>query len=210
MHSACSSSFWRRWRTSSSGCSRCVQRAAGRGCRRAPLLWDGAAALARPLPPAPSKQPPHPRHRACKPHPAPPLPSPPEQSAKHAKLAARKRLTAEQAAGFIQTGLWRYSRHPNFFSEQCLWWSMYLFSVGATGEWANWTAAGPAALTLLFQASTALTERITADKYPRWSVQRSRGGGVVGRQDCAQAGGAAGPGRAACLQACARSAGAAR
>lgn len=55
------------------------------------------------------------------------------QSAKHAKLAARKRLTAEQAAGFIQTGLWRYSRHPNFWAEQCIWWSMYLFGVAATG-----------------------------------------------------------------------------
>ena len=37
------------------------------------------------------------------------------QSAKHAKLAARKRLTAEQAQGFLSSGLFRFSRHPNFW-----------------------------------------------------------------------------------------------
>ena len=59
-----------------------------------------------------------------------------QQNAKHAKLAAGKRLTGEQAKGFITSGLFRYSRHPNFWAEQCLWWSMWLFGVAATG--ADW------------------------------------------------------------------------
>lgn len=36
----------------------------------------------------------------------------------------------------------------------------------AAGNWLSWTLLAPAALTLLFQASTALTERISAEKYP--------------------------------------------
>ena len=55
------------------------------------------------------------------------------QTAKHAKLDAGKRLTAEQARGFLTAGLFRYSRHPNFWAEQSLWWSMYLFGVAASG-----------------------------------------------------------------------------
>lgn len=42
-------------------------------------------------------------------------PRSPPQTAKHAKLAARKRMTAEQAQGFLSSGLFRYSRHPNFW-----------------------------------------------------------------------------------------------
>jgi steroid 5-alpha reductase family enzyme len=60
----------------------------------------------------------------------------------------------------------RYSRHPNFFAEQLLWWGMYLFAVSATGRYLHWSAAGTAALTMLFQGSTWLTELISVSKYP--------------------------------------------
>ena len=39
----------------------------------------------------------------------------------------------------INTGLWKYSRHPNYFGEICIWISLAIFSIGATGdlEWYN-------------------------------------------------------------------------
>ena len=40
------------------------------------------------------------------------------QSEKHARLGAGQRLTGEYAPGFITSGLFRYSRHPNFWAEQ--------------------------------------------------------------------------------------------
>ena len=55
--------------------------------------------------------------------------------------------TAERAAGrtpepgFLQTGLFRVSRHPNFFFEQAQWWVFYGFAVAATGIWLHWTVA---------------------------------------------------------------------
>lgn len=88
------------------------------------------------------------------------------QEAKHAKLRAGKRLTGAQAKGFLTTGLWRYSRHPNFFAEQSLWWSMALFAFAAGGGRPSWALGGAALLSLLFHGSTNMTERITAAKYP--------------------------------------------
>ena len=37
----------------------------------------------------------------------------------------------DYAKGFIDTGLWGWSRHPNYFCEVGMWWAFYLFSVGA-------------------------------------------------------------------------------
>eukprot|EP00742_Colponemidia_sp_Colp-10_P008965 GILJ01009740.1.p1 GENE.GILJ01009740.1~~GILJ01009740.1.p1 ORF type:complete len:348 (+),score=43.26 GILJ01009740.1:44-1045(+) len=90
------------------------------------------------------------------------------QNAKYAKINAKAKLTGDYARGFLTSGLFRYSRHPNFFCEMSLWWSFYLFSVAATGSWVNWTALGAFLLTQLFQGSTWLTERITKQKYPSY------------------------------------------
>ena len=46
----------------------------------------------------------------------------------------------------LDTGLWRYSRHPNYFGECCVWWGLYLIA-SAGGAW--WTIIGPILMTLL-------------------------------------------------------------
>jgi steroid 5-alpha reductase family enzyme len=34
----------------------------------------------------------------------------------------------------LDTGLWRYTRHPNYFGDACVWWGLYLL---ALGTWAG-------------------------------------------------------------------------
>lgn len=70
---------------------------------------------------------------------------------------------------FVTTGLWRFSRHPNFFFEQAQWWVFFLFGAVAAGSLLQWTVLGPLLLTLLFIGSTSFTESITRSRYPEYA-----------------------------------------
>lgn len=75
---------------------------------------------------------------------------------------------------FVTTGLWRYSRHPNFFFEQAQWWVFYALGAVAVGSVLHWTLVGPVLLTALFIGSTRFTEEITASKYPEYADYQRR------------------------------------
>ncbi len=49
---------------------------------------------------------------------------------------ARFRADPANAGQVLDTGLWRYTRHPNYFGECCIWWSYYLLALSAGGWWA--------------------------------------------------------------------------
>lgn len=48
----------------------------------------------------------------------------------------------------MQRGLWRYSRHPNYFGEATLWWGMWLITLGPASAY---TLLGPVTITLLLR-----------------------------------------------------------
>lgn len=47
----------------------------------------------------------------------------------------------------MQSGLWNYSRHPNYFGESCLWWGIWLLNLNYSQNW--WTIIGPITITYL-------------------------------------------------------------
>lgn len=73
----------------------------------------------------------------------------------------------------MDRGLWRISRHPNYFGEFCVWWGVYLVAVSAQGWWA---IASPALMTvLLFKVSgVALQEKDIAERRPAYSDYMAR------------------------------------
>ncbi|KAK7208403.1 hypothetical protein BZA70DRAFT_254568 [Myxozyma melibiosi] len=78
--------------------------------------------------------------------------------------------------GFCTTGLFGFSRHPNFLAEQMFWVLPYLWNVHMTGKYINWTIFGAVGYVLLFQASTFFTEYISTGKYPQYAeYQRTVG-----------------------------------
>jgi len=44
----------------------------------------------------------------------------------------------------LNTGLWRYTRHPNYFGDAVQWWGFYVFAL-AVGAW--WTIFSPLVMT---------------------------------------------------------------
>lgn len=85
-----------------------------------------------------------------------------------AQLAAFQRRD-DSARGVMSTGLWRYSRHPNYFGEFVLWWGLWLMAASG-GAW--WTCFGPALLTffLLKVSGVALTEKDIAGRRPEYQA----------------------------------------
>ena len=54
---------------------------------------------------------------------------------------------SDNAGKVMDRGLWRYSRHPNYFGELVAWWSMWLIAVDAGAG--VWTLPGPLLVTFL-------------------------------------------------------------
>ena len=47
----------------------------------------------------------------------------------------------------MQSGLWRYSRHPNYFGEVIQWWGLWLIAINTPGGWLG--VIGPLTITIL-------------------------------------------------------------
>jgi len=79
------------------------------------------------------------------------------------------RFTAHEAnrGRVMDSGLWRYTRHPNYFGECCLWWGVYLLALPA-GGW--WTIVSPVLLTVLLLkvSGVVLLEKDIADRRPAY------------------------------------------
>ena len=68
----------------------------------------------------------------------------------------RYMLATPRPAPVLDSGIWRYSRHPNYFGEQLWWWSFAGFAVGL-GEW--WMIAGTAFNSVVLATVTVMTEQ---------------------------------------------------
>lgn len=54
----------------------------------------------------------------------------------------------------LNTGVWRYTRHPNYFGDAAQWWAYYLVAVAA-GGW--WTIFSPILMTMLLLRVSGVT-----------------------------------------------------
>jgi len=89
------------------------------------------------------------------------------QQSKHGKAPRVPEWKEDYDRGFLTHGLFRYSRHPNFFAEQAMWVAFSLFA-GASSTPSTFihpTMIGAVLLIMLFQGSTRFTESITSRKY---------------------------------------------
>lgn len=83
------------------------------------------------------------------------------------QLAKFKRDPANKGR-VLDSGLWRYTRHPNYFGEFCIWWAFYLFAVSA-GGW--WTIVAPLLITVLLLkvSGVAMLEKTISERRPKYA-----------------------------------------
>ncbi len=70
--------------------------------------------------------------------------------------------TGKTSSRFLSSGLWKFSRHPNYFGESVLWWGIYLVAIDLTGlDHTWWTVIGPITITFLvrFVSGVPLLEK---------------------------------------------------
>jgi steroid 5-alpha reductase family enzyme len=60
---------------------------------------------------------------------------------------------------FLKSGLWRYSRHPNYFGEAMMWWGIWLIACGMEGGWRFFYSALFITLIIRFLSGVPFPER---------------------------------------------------
>lgn len=67
----------------------------------------------------------------------------------------------------MDSGLWRYTRHPNYFGDFCIWWGFFLIALSA-GGW--WSAIGPVLMSVLLLrvSGVALLEKDIGERRPAY------------------------------------------
>jgi len=81
--------------------------------------------------------------------------------------AQKARFKARGEKGFIATGLWKYSRHPNYFGEALLWWALFVYALPILSGAGFIVVLGPVFITLLllFVSGIPLLEKSADAKH---------------------------------------------
>ena len=74
------------------------------------------------------------------------------------QLAAFKEDAANRGK-VIKTGLWKYTRHPNYFGEATMWWGIFVIVWGSTGNFAAIVSPGLITYLLLFVSGVPMLEK---------------------------------------------------
>ncbi|MFN2099047.1 DUF1295 domain-containing protein [Altererythrobacter sp. MF3-039] len=92
---------------------------------------------------------------------------------------ARFKADPSNEGKVLDTGLWRYTRHPNYFGDACAWWGIWLCCASAGWDYALYTVIGPIFLTFTLTkwSGAALLEKgldkSKGDKYADYKRRTS-------------------------------------
>ncbi|MGZ0163346.1 MAG: DUF1295 domain-containing protein [Planctomycetales bacterium] len=84
---------------------------------------------------------------------------------------ARFKSNADNQGKVMDTGLWKYTRHPNYFGEFVLWWGHWVVCLGLTDPTKTWwTILSPALISFLLLkiSGVALLEQAMRNRSPEY------------------------------------------
>lgn len=81
---------------------------------------------------------------------------------------SRFKANPHNAGKVMDRGLWRFTRHPNYFGDFCVWWGLYMFAVSA-GAW--WSIPGPILMSFLLMRVSGVTllEQDIGERRPQYA-----------------------------------------
>jgi steroid 5-alpha reductase family enzyme len=96
-----------------------------------------------------------------------------------AQLAAYRSRPRDQRPQVLDTGLWAWTRHPNYFGDACVWWGLWLAGGLASGWVAGLaTVIAPLAMTWFLSEATGakLIEQTMMQRpgYPEYAARTAR------------------------------------
>lgn len=70
----------------------------------------------------------------------------------------------------MDRGLWRYTRHPNYFGESATWWGLWLMAIGGAGWAGAWSVVSPLLMTVLLLkvSGVSLLEKDIGERRPAY------------------------------------------
>jgi steroid 5-alpha reductase family enzyme len=79
----------------------------------------------------------------------------------------------------LDTGLWRYTRHPNYFGDVCVWWGLY--AIAAETQLGLWSFISPILMTLLLTrvSGIPMLESQLRKKRPAYADYVARTSGLL-------------------------------
>ena len=91
------------------------------------------------------------------------------------------RFLAHRKEGEImKTGLWAYSRHPNYFGEWLFWAGLALFGIAAVPSAWWWVLPGSVAMLIMFLvASIPMIDKRSVERRPEYEAHMARVSGFV-------------------------------
>jgi steroid 5-alpha reductase family enzyme len=84
-------------------------------------------------------------------------------------------IKTRQPGTFIQSGLWGWSRHPNYFGEVGFWWGLMLFGLAAAPEAWWWIMPGAVTMLVMFLgASIPFMDKRNLQRKPAYAEYMRR------------------------------------
>jgi steroid 5-alpha reductase family enzyme len=83
---------------------------------------------------------------------------------------ARFKANPKHKGQVMDRGLWRYTRHPNYFGEACVWWGLWLVALAGGGWGAAWSVVSPLLMTVLLLkvSGVRLLEKDIGERRPAY------------------------------------------
>ena len=92
---------------------------------------------------------------------------------------ARFRADPANKGQLMDQGLWRYTRHPNYFGDACMWWGLFALSYGSPIQLV--TVVSPLVMTYILTRGTGqrMTDRRMAGSRPGYAAYAARTSGFI-------------------------------